>query len=59
AEYFFNEFIIEIKKSKNSTYEDIKLLRFLEFCKEKVALDVNDRKILHKKYLERLDLMIN
>ncbi|CAG8745618.1 4556_t:CDS:2, partial [Gigaspora rosea] len=59
VENYFNKFIIEIKKSKNSTYEDIKLLRFLEFCKEKVALNVNDRKYLHKKYLECLDAMIN
>ncbi|CAG8754211.1 22091_t:CDS:2 [Gigaspora margarita] len=58
GENFFNEFIVEIKKSKNLTYEDIGLLSFLEFCDKRVALEVNDKRILHKKYLERLDAMI-
>ncbi|RIB15881.1 hypothetical protein C2G38_2191407 [Gigaspora rosea] len=58
GENFFNEFIFDIKKSKNSKCEDIGLLRFLEFCEKSVALEVNDRKILHKKYLEGLDAMI-
>ncbi|CAG8818076.1 21407_t:CDS:2, partial [Gigaspora margarita] len=31
---------------------------FLEFCKGRVALEVNDRKVLHKKYLEGLDAKI-
>ncbi|CAG8808394.1 14964_t:CDS:2, partial [Dentiscutata erythropus] len=31
---------------------------FLEFCKGRVALEVNDRKVLHKKYLEGLDTKI-
>ncbi|CAG8828693.1 20848_t:CDS:2, partial [Dentiscutata erythropus] len=32
---------------------------FLEFCKGRVALEVNDRKVLYKKYLEGLDAKIN
>ncbi|CAG8818555.1 38237_t:CDS:2, partial [Gigaspora margarita] len=58
GENFFNEFVVEIKKTKNSTHEDIGLLSFLEFCDKRVALEVNDKRILHKKYLERLDAMI-
>ncbi|CAG8619454.1 5984_t:CDS:2 [Dentiscutata erythropus] len=57
GENLFNEF--KIRKTKNPTYKNIGLLQFLEFCKERVDLEVNDRKVLHKKYLVGLDAMIN
>ncbi|CAG8848453.1 9773_t:CDS:2, partial [Gigaspora margarita] len=55
----FNEFNIKIKQTKNLTYKDIGLLQFLEFCNGRVTLEVNDRKVLHKKYLEGLDAIIH